>query len=294
MKIIAVCISVFVPAICVARQDVYQNNIVVVVDASGSMNWKMTGGTKMDLAKDALWEVLSKVPDTTNIGIVVFGRGKKSWIYELGPKNDETLRQAIYEIRTGGGTPLGSYIKHGADRLLEQRKNQFGYGSYRLVIVTDGEADSGSETRMMKNFAPEVISRGLSLDVIGVNMKEKHALSDVQGSRYMSADNPESLKASLREVVAEVGDSNDGGISMEEAFADIAWLSPEAAQAMLTGLSVSGNLPLGEKQFTPKKETGIDNKNSSSGKWIGFVSGTAFCIIVIITLMIIAGAGRGI
>ena len=66
-----------------------QDNVVVLLDASGSMLEKMKRGAqpKMQVAKQALQQVLADVPDTTNLGILVFG-GRNvpdRWIYPLGP-----------------------------------------------------------------------------------------------------------------------------------------------------------------------------------------------------------------
>ena len=63
---------------------------------------------------------------------------------------------------------------------------QFGYGSYRLLIVTDGEATDGSLT---DRYTPEIIARGITMDVIGVNMKKDHTLATKVHS-YRRADDP--------------------------------------------------------------------------------------------------------
>ena len=92
------------------------DNVVVVVDASGSMGANMagTGRDRMSVAKDALKQVLDQIPDTTHVGILVFPRG--DWVYPLGPRKDSMLAGAIDSIQSGGGTPLGDYMKRGADR----------------------------------------------------------------------------------------------------------------------------------------------------------------------------------
>ena len=118
------------------------NNVVIVLDASGSMNDVMRGTTvqKMKAAKSALIKVIDQIPENTNVGLLVFGSSnvQDDWVYPLGPINREMLETAIQLPMPEGRTPLGAYIKKGADRLLDQRKKQFGYGTYRLLVVTDG------------------------------------------------------------------------------------------------------------------------------------------------------------
>jgi len=215
------------------------DNVVVVVDASGSMGAPMGGSTRMSVAKNALKQVLDQIPDTTHVGILVFPRG--DWVYPLGPRKESMLAGAIDSIQSGGGTPLGDYMKRGADALLEARKKQFGYGTYRLLVVTDGEA---GDARQVEAYTPDIISRGITIDCIGVEMASRHTLATKVHS-YRNANDPESLKQAISEVFAEVV-SGDAGQAGEDAFELIAELPEATASAMLKSLSTSGNQPIGE------------------------------------------------
>jgi len=215
------------------------DNVVVVVDASGSMGAPMGGSTRMSVAKEALKQVLEQIPDTTHVGILVFPQG--NWVYPLGPRKESMLAGAIDSIQSGGGTPLGDYMKRGADALLEARKKQFGYGTYRLLVVTDGEA---GDARQVEAYTPDIISRGITIDCIGVEMASRHTLATKVHS-YRNANDPESLKQAISEVFAEVA-SGDAGPGGENAFELITDLPEATASAMLKSLSTSGNQPIGE------------------------------------------------
>lgn len=224
---------------------VYHDNVVIVLDASGSMDERMGSVKKIDAAKTALKGVIKEATSQTQIGLVVFSASnlKNEWVYPLGPRDDAKLKQAIDLPRPGGNTPLAAYIKKGADRLLLEREKQFGYGSYRLLIVTDGEANV--QTNLVDPYTFDVMSRGITVDVIGVNMAQKHTLATKVHS-YRLADNPDSLKRAIEAVFAEVG-----GVSDDKAGADdfqvIAPLPSEMASAIIKSLSASGNHPIGEK-----------------------------------------------
>lgn len=222
--------------------NVYNDNVVIVLDASGSMKEPLGSVQKMDAAKKAIAEVLKMVPDTTQVGLLVFsGNGKShDWVHPLGPRDDAALLAALRPIRPSGSTPLGEYIKVGADRLLAGREKQLGYGSYRLLVVTDGEA---SDADLMKRYTPDVLSRGILLDVIGVDMKKAHALA-TQANSYRRADNAASLQDAIAEVMAEVSVS-DSGVAQDNAFALIAPLPNEVAASMLRALGKPNNAPIG-------------------------------------------------
>ena len=215
------------------------DNVVVVVDASGSMGAPMGGSTRMSVAKEALKQVLEQIPDTTHVGILVFPRG--NWVYPLGPRKESMLAGAIDSIQSGGATPLGDYMKRGADALLKARRKQFGYGTYRLLVVTDGEANDRGK---VEAFTPDIISRGITIDCIGVEMASRHTLATKVHS-YRNANDPESLRQAISEVFAEVA-SGDAGPGGENAFELIADLPEATASAMLKSLSTSGNQPIGE------------------------------------------------
>lgn len=249
-----------------AMSGEYHDNVVIVLDASGSMKQNMRGTKirKMNAAKDALKAVLQNVPSSTHIGLLVFSAGnlKNHWAYPLGARDEAKLMSAIDRPKANRGTPLGEYIKIGADRLLEAREEQYGYGTYRLLIVTDGDAN---DPELVDRYAPQILARGITMDVIGVDMQTDHTLATMAHS-YRRANDPASLEQAIREVFAEV--STDGGdFSMDEAFQYLAPLPIETATAALTALATSGNDPIGAKaarrQATPVRaqKTAVPSNN---------------------------------
>jgi hypothetical protein len=242
--------AAIVPAILLAAlcgpgwAQEYHDCAVIILDASGSMASPMgpNNTQKMAAAKSALKEVLTSVPESTYIGLLVFS-GKNvrdKWMFPLGPRNDQALTRGIDLPQPGGNTPLGQFIKIGADRLLEERAKQFGYGSYRLLIVTDGEATDGPLT---DRYTPEVIARGITVDVIGVNMKQDHTLA-TQVHSYRRADDPQALKQALTEILAEVSTTGSDAVT-RDAFDLLAPIPPELATAMVDALGRVNNKPVG-------------------------------------------------
>ncbi len=226
--------------------EVYEDNVVIILDASGSMGSFMSGTRvrKMDAAKSALKSVLKSVPKSTQIALLVFSASnlRNDLAYPLGPRDDARLTAAIDLPEPGADTPLGRYIKKGADLLLAQRAKQMGYGSYRLLIVTDGEAQ---DRALVDRFAPEAMARGITVDVIGVDMRTNHTLATKVHS-YRRADDPETLQRAVADIFAEISSTgSDAGDAA--AFELVAALPAETARAAIEALATSGNQPLGEK-----------------------------------------------
>lgn len=279
-------------------QDVYVDNVVIVLDSSGSMDSKMSNGNirKIDAAKLALKEVLKTIPQSTHVGLLVFSAGNtpQDWVYPLGPRNDQKLMEAIDLPQPNNGTPLGTYLKIGADRLLKARKDQYGYGSYRLLVVTDGEADTGGEDRKVEEYVPDIISRGIIVDVIGVNMSSRHTLATKVNS-YRSANDPKSLKQAVQEVFAEISkDSKDS--TGEDAFEAIAPLPESIVLPVLNAFSSSGNHPIGEKSEVKADSHEQQNQANGNEEIPPFVKGllvTLGILAVVVILFVIFGGGDG-
>ena len=244
-----------------AEDPGFHDNVVIVLDASGSMEGAMPGcRTKMLAAKLALKEVLRRLPPTTRVGLVVFSAMglKDPWVQPLGSSGDNAaLERVIDGLQPHGGTPLGAYMKIGADRLLEERARLFGYGTFRLLVVTDGEAE---DQELVDRFTPDVMSRGITLDVIGVGMRGAHTLARRVHS-YRAANDPAALRQALAEVLAEVGGGDNE--ASEDAFAVIAPLPAELAAAALRALSVFRNQPIGGIE-PPGRDVAVQDNPPSS------------------------------
>ena len=282
-----------------ASADAAQN-VVVVLDDSGSMDERMRSDRRLDkieAAKQALIAVLQQLPADAKVGIVLLNgsRGRSKWVYPLGPVSQNQIRQAVRGIVADGNTPLGARIKDGADALLKLRDKEH-YGSFRLLIVTDGEA---SDAHLVEEYLPDILTRGIWVDVIGVDMAGDHSLA-TQVHTYRKADDPASLEQAIREVFAE--STSDPGDAVESDFEVLAAIPDEVAEAALTALSQSGNYPIGEappglgqgpgesrpRPATPRRGTPSPAQTVSIG---GGVCCVVFLVLfVLVVLLVIASS----
>ncbi len=229
-------------------------NVVVVLDDSSSMTLRMRSDrrvVKIDAAKRALLSVLEKLPPGTKVGVVALnGRwDPDEWIYPLGPVDKPRLRASIERIQAYGNTPLGACMKVGADALLALRAKQH-YGTYRLLVVTDGEA---TDRPVLDAHLPDLLSRGLWVDVIGVDMAANHSLAN-RVQTYRRADDPASLQRAIADVFAESsGTAKDADVSDFELIAPIP--SQMAAEA-LAALAQVDNQPIGDRPMPPLPAAG--------------------------------------
>ena len=120
--ILLLSLLIFGLQICGADDDIHKDNIIVILDASGSMQDKFSGDrtkSKMEAAKAALQQVLANIPDGTQIGLLVFSGANISITNGCIRWDLRTLQKLIAAIhlpQPSGDTPLGKYIRIGANR----------------------------------------------------------------------------------------------------------------------------------------------------------------------------------
>ncbi|MFA5987284.1 MAG: vWA domain-containing protein [Candidatus Paceibacterota bacterium] len=177
-------------------------NFYFVFDDSGSMQ-----GDKVEQAKTAVRQALATVPDDgLNLGLAHFSLGSGHELVPLGPNNRARFLAAIDGIDAGGYTPLTETIAIALERLVEQYKKQCGYGEYRIVVVTDGEATGRSidDTPLLLDEARKVVP-SISLTSIGYQLGSEHALKKYS-NRYSEANDGAQLQAALSAELAESTD----------------------------------------------------------------------------------------
>ena len=180
-------------------------NFYFILDGSGSMGEKTDkscGGeqkftNKMVGAQWAVKEFLKHVPEDVNIGLYVFDEEGKRETVALGRENRDEFVRAVERMRVGGGTPLREAIVFGTQRLVEQYRRQLGYGEYRLVVVTDGQAKGIPAAAM---GAAKV---GIPLYSIGLCVGADHPLR-LYSVSYREADRFSDLASGLQQTLAEL------------------------------------------------------------------------------------------
>ncbi len=175
-------------------------NVYVIFDGSGSMGDRCGSDerfrNKLEGGKWALGEFLKKVPEKTNLGLYVFDNSGEREVVPLGSNNRRQFTLAVQAISAGGGTPLAQGMRFGTERLVEKYQKQLGYGGFRLVVVTDGEADS------IPDAALNAAKYSIPIYSIGLCVSENHPLRAYSFS-YKAADNISDLAKGLEETLAE-------------------------------------------------------------------------------------------
>ncbi len=183
--------------------NVLATNYLVLLDTSGSMDKRECSGnkTKLETSKEAIAEFVDLVPESDNLSLMSFHGMRVD--FGSGDTNRKNFLNAISQERSSGGTPLHSYTKESFWILTNQAQKQLGYGTYRLVVITDGASSDDDPGPLVE----EIVRRSpIEIHVIGFCVGEKHSMNRPGYSTYYTADSPEQLMEGLRKVQAETSD----------------------------------------------------------------------------------------
>lgn len=255
--------------------------VVVVLDDSGSMRQVMAdesgGRPRIEVAKNALQRVIKKLPDGTRFGIMLLNGAstEQGWLIPLGELNRKVALQRVANVYADGGTPLGQSMMAAMDQLLQLRKQQ-PYADYRLLVVTDGEATDGW---LLDQHLGEMVSRGVVVDVIGVDMQAAHSLSSKSHS-YRRANDAASFERALTEIFAEESATSDA-VDVQANFDRIAGLPDDFARDLLTTWALMPNQPIGRSAaestdiVTPADQAAYQGNSSTSAPTSNYPQGNA-------------------
>ncbi len=230
---------------CAISVSLAEQYVVVVLDDSGSMQAAMPSGIKrMDAAKRALKTILEQLPKGTSVGVLALNTriDDSPWVIPVGQLESTDWQQRVDAIRAKGGTLLGRYMKVGADELLKFRATDR-YATFRLLVVTDGEAN---DPAILASYLPDILSRGIALNVIGVSMSQSHSLAGMAHS-YREADDLASLTTALSQVMAESID--DDPVAAAGEFELLEGLPDGFAEEALKALGTIRNDPIQAVEF---------------------------------------------
>ncbi len=187
-----------------------EQNIILVLDASGSMWGKIENKPKIQIAKDAVKKILNNSGENLNFGLEIYGDKKgvdknceniEVLIEPQKNKNKEII-QKLDNIDPKGKTPIGNAILKAA-RVLDY-KNQ----KATIVLISDGiDTCSSDLCQVGKDLEKDGVD--FTAHIIGFDMTKEQekgieCLAHETGGLFLSAKNTDELNKALAKSIKKI------------------------------------------------------------------------------------------
>jgi len=190
------------------------NSIALILDASGSMNGKLKdGAVKIDAAKKAVGELVSKLPDDARLSFRAYGhqshRSRKDCkdtqlLVDFAPSGDAgaTIMQKMQPLKAQGYTPISYVLGLAAKDVARE-----GAQNRSVVLVSDGkETCSGDPCAVAKALAAADSKLVVHTIGFGVDAAAKYQLQCIARAargKYFNATSADELASALNTAAAE-------------------------------------------------------------------------------------------
>ncbi|MFL6375343.1 MAG: vWA domain-containing protein [Pyrinomonadaceae bacterium] len=192
------------------------NNIVFIVDSSGSMKAKAGGKTKMDAAKEVVSGLIGELPPNVRAGLMAYGHRQKKdckdieLLIPVGVVQKDVFTQKVQSLQPIGETPISASIRQAADVLKDLP------GTRSIILISDGEESCQEDPC---NIAAELKQADIDLKVhvVGFGLdsalaeKQLHCIAAATGGTYAEAKDAGQLKDKIAEAAGSATTSGDTG-----------------------------------------------------------------------------------
>ncbi len=199
------------------QQEAGSYNLVIALDASGSMANRIGAKTRMELAKEAIETFVSKLPKEANVGLRVYGHkgtgtsadkalscASNELVYPIQPYSDANLKTALGAFNPAGWTPLASAIEEAQKDLSPYQ----GENNHNVIfIVSDGvETCGGDPVKAAANLKDSGISQVVHIIGFDVKSSEQQQLKDVAeaaGGTYTNVKDHRQLQQEFDKTIQD-------------------------------------------------------------------------------------------
>jgi Ca-activated chloride channel family protein len=182
-----------------------EDQLVLVLDSSGSMAERVGGRPKIDIAKESLTGVVGDLDDEARVGLRVYGAEvfdrsepgactDSQLVVPIGTDNRPDLRREIRGYEPFGETPISYSLRQAAEDLGTE-------GKRTILLVSDGEetcnTDPCATAAALAETDIEVKIDVVGLAVSGSTREQLRCVAERGNGTYYDADSVDDLTSSL-------------------------------------------------------------------------------------------------
>jgi Mg-chelatase subunit ChlD len=188
-----------------AEDEGTAHNVMLIVDASGSMKKAVDGESRMAAAKRVLAETLATIPPDVRLGLLAYGHRKAKdckdmeLVSPIGAEDAATIAGRIQELTPKGETPIAASLEMAAKSFLAFKGQE-----NAIILVTDGIEECKGDP-CAAAAAIKAAGLDVKVDVVGFTLKPEQrklieCVATETGGTYYDAKNGAALSAALATV----------------------------------------------------------------------------------------------
>lgn len=216
-------------------------NVMVILDASGSMGKEMNGQTQMDAAKSAITNFVKGLPENANVGLRIYGQegtgdqadkakscSSSELIYPISQYEAGAFDTALDKAQPAGWTPIQLALNE-AQKDLASFKGTTNTNIVYLVSdgisTCDDDPVAAAKTLYDSDITPIVNVIGFNVDSEG--QKQLRAVAEATQGNYQDVQDAQGLQDELDQAkkVAEKWEfwktSTEGNLGAEQTNNDL-------------------------------------------------------------------------
>lgn len=188
--------------VLVAAQSASAAQIIVILDGSRSSSVPIDGVAKIDIARNALGDVLAEAPSNLEIGLVAYGHRRSEACDDVQllapPGAPDALLAAADDIQPIGRSPIAEAVRAAADAVTDP-------DGATIILVTDNSDNCIPDPcEAVSNIADE--NPNLTISVVGTALPEDEVadvscFAELTGGLFLRADRAAGIAANIDQLI---------------------------------------------------------------------------------------------
>lgn len=240
-------------------------NIMIVMDGSGSMWGQIDGEAKMSIARTALRTLVDDLPADGETGLIAYGHRRKGDCTDIeilqppAPDSKAEIVRAVDAISPRGKTPLSASVQLAANTLKYEEDRA------TVILITDGIETCDLDPCALGTSLEES-GVDFTTHIVGFGLSEREGrqvacLAEETGGRYIEASNAGELADAMAQVAEAVDQEAE---AVEIGTAEATLTAPETVEIGAT-FEVSWTGPDNEDERDYIDLVDIDYTKTSGG-----------------------------
>jgi len=196
-------------SISFAEKKEATSNVILILDASGSMWGQIDGKPKINIAREVVRGLVKDWDKDSKLGLVTYGHRKKGdckdieTLIPVSSLKPKSFLKAVEGIHPKGKTPMTQALKQAAEAL------KYSEESATVILVSDGKETCDLDPCAVSKKLEET-GIDFTAHVIGFDVKEKKTIEQLKciaentGGQFILASNASDLKKAFKKTIKKV------------------------------------------------------------------------------------------